>query len=271
MRTILIDGSNVGLYSARSGKLTTLVCLARVVNALLTHQILPYTIFDASFRYRTAENSLARADFTRLIRETGEFFQLAPKGEDADLFLLEAASATGNPILSNDTYGEYGGVKDGVIRYKGHEISVYNFSVIAGSVIIPDLEIRHKTLLADDSLDEIDEKLVALRDGGEMPATGNADTIDEKAEGGHAEIDDDTIKSIDLVVHDYVDGGIKPLNELGRYLVDHKKRFAANAGVGKHSKRIWFGYPTLKSFILNTFPRYKLGDNSIQEGEDTSV
>lgn len=269
MRSVLIDGSNISLYGAGSGKLTALAGLARVMHALLAHHVLPYTIFDASFRYKTDEKSPARADFVSLTKRTSDYFQIAPSGEEADLFLLETALATGNPILSNDTYRKYGGVKDGVIRYKGEDVLVYNFSVFAGSVIIPDLEIRHKSLPADDGLTEIGAELDAVRRAGEASSDGAA--ADQAPSGGHIEIDAEAIASIDSIIHRYVDGGIKPLNKVGRYLVDHKKKFAASAGVGKHSKRVWFGFPTLKSFIAKTFPHYRLGDNSIQEGDGTDA
>ncbi|MDB5678222.1 hypothetical protein [Sphingomonas bacterium] len=269
MRSVLIDGSNISLYGAGSGKLTALAGLARVVNALLAHRALPYTIFDASFRYRTDEKSQARTDFVGLTKRTSEYFQIAPSGEEADLFLLETALANGWPILSNDTYRKYGGVKDGLIRYKGEDVSVYNFSVFAGSVVIPDLDIRHRSLSADDDLTGIGAKLDAVRQAGEAPPDVAA--ADRAPGDGHIEIDDDTVKSIDLVVRGYVEGGTKPLGELGNRLVDYKKGFVERTGVGKNSKRVWFGYPTLKSFIRNTFPRYKLGDNSIGQDDDTAA
>lgn len=267
MRTILVDGSNVGLYSANARKLTTLTGLARVLNALLAHDVLPYTMFDASFRYRTSEDSSARSDFQRLKREAGEFFPLAPVGEEADLFLLEAALTTGYPILSNDQFREYGGVKGNVIRYKKQDVSVFNFSVLAGSVIIPDLDIRHRISLDDDNLDDIVANLAAVQSKSSQDGAEGIVTPDEHAADHPTELDSETLNSIDRVVHRYVANGPQPLDALGKRLTDYKRKFAARTGAGKKSKRIWFGFPTLRAFIAKALPRYKLGANSIEEGK----
>ena len=273
MRAVLLDGSNISLHAWGKGRLTTLECLARVVNALLINEIVPYTVFDASFRYRTAENSIARTQFDHLTRNLKEHFQMSPRGEEADLFLLELAAATGYPIISNDTYQKYGGVRDGCLQYEGAEISVYNFQVFAGTVVLPDLHIRHRVRLEDDSLDEVGSELAAAIERGraESQVGPGTEATTRSAPGpdphpaqtgmlGH-----EKLKAIDKVIRRYLDGRKKPLDGLGKRLADYKRKYLIESKVGKRSKSLWFGFPTMRAFVENSFPHYVLGENSIEE------
>jgi len=290
MRAVLLDGSNVSLHAWGKGRLTTLECLARVVNALLINDIIPYTVFDASLRWRTAENSVARIQFDHLTRNLKDHFQMSPRGEEADLFLLEMAAATNYPIVSNDTFQKYGGVRDGCLVYEGNEISVYNFQVFAGTVVLPDLHIRHRIRLEDDSLDDVGpalesaiERSRAQEDAPAAPTTAAArpesppppdgpeapkrrpESKPQPIGTGPAFLAPEKLKAIDKVIRRYLDGGRKPLDGLGRRLADYKRVYSAGSGASKRSKTLWFGFATLRAFVEKTYPHYRLGENSIEE------
>lgn len=289
MRAVLLDGSNVTLHSAGRGKLTNLECLARVVHCLLVNRIVPYAVFDASFRYRIAENSTARTTFDYLTHNVKEFFQKAPGGEEADLFLIEMARATGHPIISNDRFTKYGGEKNAVLRYKGSNIAVYNYHVMAGTVIMPDLDIRYRVQPGDDSLDDIERALADTRNWPEEDALPPAQSPSAAlppssrrappagASGprraaapaeGAAGLDSKALNGIDRIIRRYLEGGSKPLPPLGARLAGHKRNYQVANGVGKRGRKVWFGYPTLKDFVGATFPQYRLDGSSIEERRD---
>ena len=104
MKPILVDGSNVSLAGFGSGKLTNLSALSRMIYCLLENGFTPYTIFDASFKHRIAEDSQGRIDFNHLTKQVSEYFQMSPAGEEADLFLLQLALELKCPVISNDTF-----------------------------------------------------------------------------------------------------------------------------------------------------------------------
>jgi hypothetical protein len=277
------------LHSAGRGKLTNLECLARVVHCLLANRIVPYAVFDASFRYRTAENSIARTTFDYLTHNVKEFFQKAPSGEEADLFLIEMASATGHPIISNDLFTKYGGAKNAVLRYKGSDIAVYNYHVMAGTVIMPDLDIRYRVQPGDDSLDDIERALADTRNWPEedalppaqpapatpppssrraSPGTTSGPRPAAAAAEGAGGLDRKALNGIDRIIRRYLDGGAKPLPPLGARLAGHKRNYQVANGVGKRGRKVWFGYPTLKDFVAASLPQYRLDGDSIEAGPE---
>jgi hypothetical protein len=256
MRSILLDGSNVSLHCAGRGKLATLEGLARVVRCLLLNEMLPYTVFDASFRYRTDENSSARATFDHLTHEVKEFFQMSPRGEEADLFLLEMALAGDHPVLSNDTFQKYGGVKGGVLAYGGGSLTVCNFQVFAGTVIVPDLGIRHRVRPQDGSLDGIEALLADAR--------ARAEELGSQA--GRA-LPPEFDAEIARAIRTYVNGEPKPLSMLGSLLAERKQLYGASLGLTKGSGKTWFGERTLTLFIERRFPEYEVEDGRIRQAE----
>ena len=258
MREILVDGANITLHSAKQGKLTSLECLASVIHALLANRVVPYSIFDASFRYRIAEKSLARTTFDHLTHNVKEYFQKSPTGEEADLFLLEMACATEFPVLSNDSFSKYGKLKDGILPYKGTQIHVLNYHVMAGTVVIPDLEIRHRIPAGEDSLYDIEAAFEKAR--APAPATHGAD---DSAAGEGAEF----VGAADEVIGGYLNGQRKPLAPLGAPLADHKRRYQVENGVGNRGRRAWFGYPTLAEFIGARLPHYRVDGDNIEPRE----
>lgn len=261
MRGVLIDGSNVALHTAGSGKLKSLDCLAHVVHALVADRIVPYTVFDASFRYRMADNSPARKEFDRLTREVKQYFQMSPRGEKADLFLLELAVATGYPIISDDTFQDYGGVEDGLISYDGARLAVYNFQVIAGTVVVPDLRIRFRFGKDHEHLDAVADVIAALEAEAEAQASAAASSAADEPLGG---VDPATVRAIAEVIEGYVDGEPRPLAGLGSRLGGHRQEFIASSGVGKNGRRTWFGLPSLSDFIRANYPECLIEDQMIR-------
>lgn len=262
MRGALLDGSNVALHTAGSGKLKSLDCLAHVIHALIDERIVPYTVFDASFRYRMADNSPARREFDLLTKEIKRYFQMSPRGEKADLFLLELGAATGYPIISDDTFQDYGGVEDGIITYEGVPLSVHNFQVIAGTVIIPDLRIRFRFGKEHEHLEGVAKILDDLETETEAELA-KADTPAEPIA-----IDDATLRAIGEVIQAYANGEFQPLAPLGGRLSGLKSEFIANSGVGKTGRRAWFGYPNLSEFIRAKYPQYRIENQRIYHASE---
>jgi len=189
-----------------------------------------------------------------------QFFQMSPRGEKADLFLLELAAATEYPIISDDTFQEYGGVANGVIAYESTRLAVHNFQVIAGTVVIPDLHIRFRFAKNHASLDGIADTLAALEAKGEAE---DAMAVSPAPGDPPIAIDDTIRRAIRAVIEAYVDGGSKPLAELGKPLAGYKQAFIAQSGVGKTGRRVWFGFPTLSDFIRATYPDYRIEGGTI--------
>jgi hypothetical protein len=263
VRTVLIDGSNVALNTAAPGKLKTLDCLENVLHALVASKVLPYTLFDASFRYRMPDDSAARKEFERLTQEVKQYFQMSPKGKTADLFLIELAATTGYPIISNDTFQEFGGVKDGVLSYQDCRLEVHNFQVIAGTVVIPDLRIRFRFGRDHPNLDGIEFTLAMLEEAAAGDAVLPTATTAVAPSPGEWEIDAAMIKAIRKVIGDYVKAGGQLLSGLGPALATHKEAYLAASGFGKTSKRACFGFPRLGDFVQEICPEYRVQNSRI--------
>lgn len=274
MDRVLLDGSNISLHGARTGKLQRLDTLGRVINCLLAHSVIPYTVFDASFRWHLADNSAASTDFRKLTKGIPEHFQMSPSGEKADLFLLEMAHTADFPVLSNDTFKEFGGAKDGVLKYKGKNLSIFNFQVFAGVVVIPDLEIRRAIEANDGSLDDFEKKLAALdaenQNPREQPASATTDEqdlppslADSNPAEDEADLDPSKLVAIRKVIDKYVSEGNKSVATLAGRLRDHRMSFQEDAGLGKKNPRRWFGYSNLDDFIRARLPHFRVKDGKI--------
>jgi hypothetical protein len=275
MERVLLDGSNISLHGARTGKLERLDTLGRVINCLLANSVVPYTIFDASFRWHLADNSAAFTDFRKLTKGIPEHFQMSPSGEKADLFLLETAHTADFPVLSNDTFKEFGGAKDGILKYKGKNLSIFNFQVFAGVVVIPDLEIRRAIEANDGSLQDFEKKVFALdaetQAAQEPPALATTDERDSPVSSGDSDavpdedvaLDPGKLVAISKVIDKYVSEGNKSVATLAGRLRDHRVSFQESACIGKKNPRRWFGYPNLDDFIRARLPHFRVKDGKI--------
>jgi hypothetical protein len=279
MTTLLLDGSNVALHGAPTNKLQTLSRLSEVVCGLIEHGHEPYTIFDADFRWRLPEGSSARSEFEILTKRIAEFYQLAPRGEEADLFLLESALTLEVPIISNDTFRQYGKMKGGKLSYKGEKISVYNFQVFAGVLIVPDLEIRWKIAPTGYAMRDIGAQLQARRERGDESV--DSERNDQQASAKSTEPEADTsqlvtsppeldqgkVSAIARVILRATGAGQRSISQIAGRLRDHRRTYQQSAGIGDKHKKRWFGYPALDEFIRQRLPQFRIKNGKIESLE----
>jgi hypothetical protein len=276
MTMLLLDGSNVALNGAATGKLQTLSRLSDVIGGLIEHGHAPYTIFDANFRWRLPEKSDARIEFELLTKRVSDYFQLAPRGEEADLFLLESALTLEIPVLSNDTFRQYGKLKSGMLSYKGSQIAVYNFQVFAGVLVVPDLEIRWKIIPTGRQLKDIAASIEAMG-GAVVESVENlsptpVDTETKSVTNAELapdppapDLDEGKVSAIARVIRRAMSDGQRSIAQLAGRLRDHRKNYQQVAGLGDKNKKRWFGYPTLDDFIKQRLPQFRVKDGKIED------
>jgi hypothetical protein len=273
---IIVDGSNVSRHSARGGKLTTLDNLARVINCLLKHGYEPFTVFDASFRWALKEESDGRLLFERLTKKVPEHFGMTPKGEEADLFILELAVSTGFPVLSNDTYGDYGKLRGNTLSYANEQVELNNYKIMAGTIIIPDRSIRyrfeeddrHMAVTSDDEF----AKLIARRESPESPVAETGPNDQDHGAERREDVEEEPFvgsarAAVFRVITRYLKEGSGNLGELGKRLREHRIRYM-NASGRKDGGRIWFGFSSLKSFVAKNVAGFTVrGDRIVRDDE----
>lgn len=259
MKPILVDGSNVSLAGFGSGKLTNLSALSRMIYCLLENGLTPYTIFDASFKHRIAEDSQGRIDFNHLTKQVSEYFQMSPAGEEADLFLLQLALELKCPVISNDTFKKYGKISGSKLRYEGSDVPVYKFQMFAGVVVVPDLQIRRTINTMDKDLTKIEalfanptptekaaKKSPAKNEPSKKNPTGIATTADITA---------DELRGIKRVVSKFVSGGSDGgQTGLSQRLSVHRHKYIKRTGMSDKSGHTWFGFAKLSDFLRAHFP-----------------
>ena len=259
VKPILLDGSNVSLAGSGSGKLTSLSALLQMIYCLLENGFTPYTIFDASFKHRIAEDSQGRIDFNHLTKQVSKYFQMSPAGEEADLFLLQLALELKCPVISNDTFKKYGKISANKLRYEGCDVPVYRFQMFAGVVVVPDLKIRRKIDVTDKDLTKI-EALFAAPSPTKKPVSNPPEKNDpsEKAQkiiASSADITDNELRGIKRVISRFVSGGSNGgQTGLSQRLSVHRNNYIKRTGISDKSGHTWFGYSKLSDFLRAHFP-----------------
>ena len=272
MKPILLDGSNVSLSGSGGGKLTSLAKLAQMVHCLLANGFTPYTIFDASFKHRINESSRGRSDFNELTKQLSEYFQMSPAGEEADLFLLQLALELKCPVVSNDSFKNYGKMTGNNLQYEGSVVPIYNYQMMAGVVLLPDLKIRRTV-----RVDEKDTANIAAAFSAPPPkenAPSNADfqkrppkfrqnpPADQSAD--KAGVTDEEMRGISRVITRFVTAhSVGGVQELGRRLQVHRNNYLKRSGSNDKSQLTWFGFAKLNEFLTARFPDLKFADKKM--------
>lgn len=308
MKEILIDGSNICLNGASEKKLTTLDNLYRMINCLISNDIIPYTIFDASFRYFTEENSVARQEFNKLTKEISEFFQMSPAGENADLILLALAKADAIPVVSNDTFRDFGKKVDDVLTYNGtsEKIRIYNFQMIKGKVFLPDMDIMFTAQADQVQYQGLEAKFSACKEkiasegiqawnysskkvtttsntkSAEAPkkvtvpkkleAQGQSSSNPQSPQAKVSVIDTESKQKIEkLINQNFAKDGSASLSNIGKQLGTTRAEIRKRLGLKEDPKRPWFGFASLGKFLKQTFPRYKIDGDKIKLDQEDKV
>jgi hypothetical protein len=269
VKPIVLDGSNVSLAGSGGGKLTSLATLAQMVHCLLANGFTPYTIFDASFRHRLNESSAGRLDFNHLTKQLSEHFQMAPAGKEADLFLLELARALDCPVVSNDTFKKYGKMQGNCLHYDGGTVPVYQYQMMAGAVLLPDLKIRRSVGLDERDPANIEAAYASPPPMDNAPLTAafqkrppkprQNPPADKSAE--QTGVTDKELRDIGRVITKFITGrSIGGVQELSRRLQVHRKNYLKRSGLNDKSQHTWFGFAKLSGFLEHHFPEQRFGD-----------
>jgi Zc3h12a-like Ribonuclease NYN domain len=262
VKPILLDGSNVSLSGSGGGKLTSLATLSQMIHCLLANGFKPYTIFDASFKHRISESSVGRRDFNHLTKHLSEYFQMSPAGEEADLFLLQLALELQCPVVSNDTFKKYGKVMDNRLQYEGFSVHVYNYQMIAGVVVLPDLKIRRRV-----GVDERDPFNIEGAFSSPPPEVispmntnvqGKREKSDQTVLTPRSCVSDDEMRVISRVISRFENGGsVGGIQNLSRRLNVHRNQYLKRNGLTDKSELTWFGFAKLSDFLDKQFPNHK--------------
>lgn len=268
MKPILLDGSNVSLSGSGGGKLTSLAKLSQMVHCLLANGFTPYTIFDASFKHRINESSRGRSDFNYLTKQLSEYFQMSPAGEEADLFLLQLALELKCPVVSNDSFKNYGKMTGNSLQYEGSAVPVYNYQMMAGVVLLPDLKIR-RTVGADEKEPANIEAAFSCPPPAEN-APPNPDLkkrpakAQQNAPADISSVTDEEMRGIRRVITRFVTGGsLGGAQNLGRRLQVHRNNYLKRIGLNDKSQLTWFGFAKLSAFLDHHFPDHKFADKKL--------
>jgi Zc3h12a-like Ribonuclease NYN domain len=273
VKPIVLDGSNVSLAGSGGGKLTSLATLAQMVHCLLANSFTPYTIFDASFKHRLNESSAGRLDFNHLTKQLSEYFQMAPAGKEADLFLLELARELDCPVVSNDTFKKYGKMQDNSLHYDGGAIPVYQYQMMAGVVLLPDLKIRRRVWLDERDPANIEaayasppplENVPPKADFQKRPPKPRQNPpADKSAE--QTGVTEKELRDIGRVITRFVSArSVGGVQELGRRLQVHRNNYLKRSGLNDKSPLTWFGFAKLSAFLEHHFPEHKFGDKKVE-------
>ena len=269
MKPIVLDGSNISLAGAGAGKLTSLATLAQMIHCLLANGFTPYTIFDASFKHRLNESSAGRLDFNHLTKQLSEYFQMAPAGKAADLFLLELARELDCPVVSNDMFKEYGKMQDNCLQYDGGAVPVYQYQMMAGVVLLPDLKIRRRVGLDERDPANIEAAYASPPPLENVPPSPGFQKrppkvrqnppADKSAE--QTGVTDKELRDIHRVITRFVTArSIGGVQELGRRLQVHRNNYLKRIGLNDKSQLTWFGFAKLSEFLSARFPEHQFGD-----------
>ncbi len=268
MKPILLDGSNVSLSGSGSGKLTSLAKLAQMVHCLLANGFTPYTIFDAGFRHRISESSIGRSDFSYLTKQLSEYFQMSPAGEEADLFLLQLALELQCPVVSNDSFKNYGKMTGNSLQYEDRSVQVYKYQMIAGVVLLPDLKIRRTVGIDERDSANIEAAFACPPPVKSPPLKDNFQTksakIQRKEPADKASVTDEEMRGISRVITRFVNrGSVGGVQDLGRRLQVHRNNYLKRSGSDDKSQLTWFGFAKLSEFLTARFPDQKFADKKI--------
>lgn len=269
MKPILLDGSNISLAGFGGGKLTSLATLAQMVHCLLANGFTPYTIFDASFKHRISESSRGRSDFNDLTKQLSEYFQMSPAGEAADLFLLQLALELKCPVVSNDSFKNYGKMTGNSLHYEGGAVPIYNYQMMAGVVLLPDLKIRRTVGLDEKEPANIEAafsspppKENAPSNAGflKRPPKVRQDPPSDNA-ADKASVTDEEMRGIGRVITRFVSAGsVGGVQDLGRRLQVHRNNYLKRSGSNDKSQLTWFGFAKLSEFLSARFPERGFAD-----------
>jgi hypothetical protein len=265
VKPILLDGSNVSLSGSGGGKLTSLAKLAQMVHCLLANGYTPYTIFDASFKHRINESSRGRSDFNDLTKRLSEYFQMSPAGEEADLFLLQLALELKCPVVSNDSFKNYGKMTGNSLHYEGSAVPIYNYQMMAGVVLLLDLKIRRTVGVDEKEPANIEaafasppplENAPLKPDFQKRPPKPRQNPSDDKTS-----VTDEEMRGISRVITRFVTArSVGGVQELGRRLQVHRNNYLKRSGLNDKSQLTWFGFTKLNEFLSARFPEHRFGD-----------
>lgn len=264
MKPILLDGSNVSLSGSGGGKLTSLAKLAQMVHCLLANGYTPYTIFDASFKHRINESSRGRRDFNNLTKQLSEYFQMSPAGEEADLFLLQLALELQCPVVSNDSFKNYGKMVGNSLQYEGSAVPVYNYQMMAGVVLLPDLKIRRTVGVDEKEPANIEAAFASPPPIENAPPSSDFQKRPPKVRqnppadqiGDQASVTDEEMRGISRVITRFVSArSVGGVQELSRRLQVHRNNYLKRSGSNDKSPLTWFGFAKLSEFLELHFPQ----------------
>lgn len=100
-RQIVIDGTNVMFWRNEVAQLAT---LQLVLKRLRQEGLDPVVFLDASTRHHIKDRSMNEKKFARALGVTKNNLMIAPKGTEADQFLLEFAQSQKLSVVSNDRF-----------------------------------------------------------------------------------------------------------------------------------------------------------------------
>ncbi|SDO27888.1 Zc3h12a-like Ribonuclease NYN domain-containing protein [Lutimaribacter pacificus] len=103
-KTILIDGSNVMHWNGGNPNITI---VRDVVQALAANGHEVGVIFDANVGYKLSGRYMNDATLARHLNLPTRHVLVSPKGQPADVFLLQVARDRNAPIVSNDRFRDW--------------------------------------------------------------------------------------------------------------------------------------------------------------------
>ncbi|AXI44800.1 hypothetical protein C1J03_01385 [Sulfitobacter sp. SK012] len=113
---IIVDGTNVLYWDDQTPQLDT---LRAVVADLKRRDLVPTVFLDASSRHHLKDTTLNEKRFAHALGLSQRAVMVCPAGTEADVFILKHARSTGQPILSNDRFGDRAQQRKGLRIIKG--------------------------------------------------------------------------------------------------------------------------------------------------------
>ncbi|MEL7465352.1 MAG: hypothetical protein AAFN79_14880 [Pseudomonadota bacterium] len=101
---LILDGSNILYWKDKTPKLEP---LREAIRMLRSRGYAPGVVFDANAGYLVAGGYLHHDGFAKLLGLPSDNVMVVPKGEPADVFILNAARQLGARIVTNDRYRDW--------------------------------------------------------------------------------------------------------------------------------------------------------------------
>ena len=154
------------------------------------------------------------------------------------------------------------------LQYEGSTVPIYNYQMMAGVVLLPDLKIRRTIGL--DEKEPANFKAAFSSPPPEETAPPTADFQKRPAkvrqnppadQSADQTLTDEEMRGIHRVVTRFVTArSVGGVQELSRRLQVHRNNYLKRSGSNDKSQLTWFGFAKLHEFLSARFPDQKFAD-----------